>query len=433
MAIHKIEDIRDYYRYLRENPAEVNRLFKELLILVTKFFRDPKAFEVLSEKVIPDILLGMKDDEPVRIWVPACATGEEAVSIAILFEETLERLNRRIPLQVFATDLDPEAIQRARACEYPETIEADVSKERLKRFFVKSDHTYRLKTEIRDRLVFAVQDLVGDPPFSKLDLISCRNVLIYMDNTLQRKVLSLFHYTLNQNGYLMLGTSETIGESSDLFSAVDIKSKIFKTKKVLSSRPIPEFSPRESDRFDPEGRGKDAGPRKSARDIVERIVLDEYAPACVLVNEKFDVLYFQGLTRRYLWAPKGEPSFNLLKMAPDGLRDRLPLALRTCSGAVSRFTLKGIEIKENGDTRHVDVTIRSVEKEPGCATAAARRVHRDGSSGVAEAGQEERPDRPGNADSRVTGHRAGAPVHQGEPSGDHRGARSLQRGAQIDQ
>jgi two-component system CheB/CheR fusion protein len=369
MAIHKIEDIKAYYRYLRENPSEVNRLFKELLILVTKFFRDPKAFEILSQKVIPDILLGRKDDEPVRVWVPACATGEEAVSIVILFEEAMESMNRRAPLQVFATDLDAEAIQRARACEYPEAIEADVSKERLKRFFVKNDHTYRLKTELRDRLVFAVQDLVGDPPFSKLDLISCRNVLIYMDNILQQKVMGLFHYTLHHNGYLMLGTSETIGESIDLFSAVDIKSKIFKTKKLLSSRPVPDPATRESAPYVPAGLGKRTASSKSAREILERIVLDEYAPASVLVNERLDILYFQGPIRRYLWAPKGEPSFNLLKMAPDGLRDRLPLALRNALRNGKPLTLKGIEIKEYGDTRHVDVTIRSVEKTPPSAQA----------------------------------------------------------------
>lgn len=365
MAIHKIEDAKVYYRYLRENPSEVNRLFKELLILVTKFFRDPKAFEVLAEKVIPDILLGRKDDEPVRVWVPACATGEEAVSIVILFEEAMESMNRRIPLQVFATDLDAEAIQRARACEYSEAIEADVSKERLKCFFVKNNHTYRFRTELRDRLVFAVQDLVGDPPFSKLDLISCRNVLIYMDNILQQKVLSLFHYTLNQNGYLMLGTSETIGESVDLFSVIDVKSKIFKTKKVLSSRPVPDPANRESALYAPTGRMKDTASRKSAREIVERIVLDEYAPACVLVNEKLDILFFQGPIRKYLWAPKGEPSFNLLKMTSYGLRDRLPLALRNVLQNGETLTLRGIEIRENGDTRQVDVTIRSVEKTPG--------------------------------------------------------------------
>ncbi|MHC1730151.1 MAG: chemotaxis protein CheB [Syntrophobacteraceae bacterium] len=367
MAIHKVEDIRDYYRYLRENPEEINRLFKELLILVTKFFRDPKAFEELAGKVIPDILHSRKDDEPVRVWVPACATGEEAVSIAILFEEAGEGFNRRMPLQIFATDLDPEAILRARACEYSEAIEADVSIERLKRFFIKNGHIYRLKTEIRDRLVFAVQNLAGDPPFSNLDLISCRNVLIYMDTSLQKKVLSLFHYTLNQNGYLMLGTSETIGESADLFSAVDIKSKLFKAKKVLSDRSIHETAPQDIAPYRPAGR-RGVDPRKSAREIVERMVLDEYAPACVLVNERLNVLYFQGLTQRYLLTPKGEPSFNLLKIAPEGLRERLPLAFQKVVRSGESLTLKGIEIKANGNTRLVDVTIRSVENTPGVQT-----------------------------------------------------------------
>ncbi len=403
MAIHKIEDARDYHRYLRENPTEVNRLFKELLILVTRFFRDPKAFEVLSERVIPDFLRRREDDEPVRVWVPACATGEEAVSIAIVLEESMEGLNLRVPYQVFATDLDPEAIQRARACEYPEAIEADLSKERLKRFFVKSDHTYKLKTEIRERLVFAVQDLVSDPPFSKLDLVSCRNVLIYMDNILQQKVLNLFHYTLNQNGYLMLGTSETIGGSSDLFSAVDIKSKIFKTKKVLLPRALPGLAYRDSAPSRPGIRGKGIVTRKSAREIVEKIVLDEYAPACVLVDEKFEILYFQGFARKYLWTPKGEPSFNLLKMAPDQLRDRLPLALqKVLREGVGSITLKGVEIKQNGNSRYVDVTIRSVEVKPD-AQALLLVVFAETIPSILSKPARKKVTGAGEADSRITG------------------------------
>jgi two-component system CheB/CheR fusion protein len=239
MALHKIEDIRDYHRYLQENHAEVHRLLKELLILVTTFFRDPGAYEVLASKVIPEILARRQDDSPVRVWVPACATGEEALSIAMLFVEAMENPDGRTRLQIFATDIDPEAIQRARTTEYPETISTDVSPERLERFFIKKDNAYRLKSEIRDMVVFAVQDLVTDPPFSRLDLISCRNVLIYMDGALQKKILSLFHYTLNENGYLFLGTSESIGEHSDLFSPVDVKTKIYKSKKMFFQQALP--------------------------------------------------------------------------------------------------------------------------------------------------------------------------------------------------
>ncbi|MGA7878403.1 MAG: chemotaxis protein CheB, partial [Desulfoferrobacter sp.] len=188
MALHKIEAIADYHRYLQENTTEVHHLFKDLLILVTSFFRDPGVFEVLAEKVIPDILAHNDDNQPVRVWVPGCGTGEEAVSLAMLFVEGSERLKKQLNLQIFATDIDPEAVQRARVAEYPEAIGAEVSAERLKRFFIKQDRSYKLKGEIRDMIVFAVQDIVTDAPFSNLHLVSCRNLLIYLDTTLQGKV-----------------------------------------------------------------------------------------------------------------------------------------------------------------------------------------------------------------------------------------------------
>ncbi len=241
MAVHKLENIKVYYRYLHENSDEVHRLLKELLILVTSFFRDPGAFEVLAGTVIPDILVHKEEGAPVRVWVPGCATGEEALSIAMLFVEAMGKLNKRISLQVFATDIDPEAIKRARSAEYPDSIAADVSPERLKRFFIKKNGTYRVKKEIRDSVVFAVQDLVTDPPFSKLDMISCRNLLIYMDAPLQKKILPLFHFTLNPDSYLLLGASESVGVFANLFGSVDAKAKIFKAKKVLSREFAPGF------------------------------------------------------------------------------------------------------------------------------------------------------------------------------------------------
>jgi two-component system, chemotaxis family, CheB/CheR fusion protein len=358
MAVHKIEHAADYHRYLQENHAEIYRLFKELLILVTSFFRDPFAFEVLAAKVIPQILANHRDGSPVRLWVPGCATGEEAISLAMLFREAMDKLNRHVSLQVFATDVDPEAIQRARAAEYPGAIASEVSSERLERFFIRKNGVYGLKKDIRDSIVFAVQDLVADPPFSKLDLVSCRNVLIYMDTPLQKKIMNLFHFTLSENGYLFLGTSESIGEFSDLFSPVDVKAKLFKSKKLLTRQAAPALSsgePVQIGRTDPERHGLKVG---SLREFVQNIVLDEYAPASVLVNEKFDVLYSQGPTDRYLLYPKGEPSSNILRIVPDPLRNRLPSAISKAILDGESSLLPGLRLNLEGRARTVDVTIR---------------------------------------------------------------------------
>ena len=307
MALHKIEAVSDYHRYLQESTTEVHRLFKELLILVTGFFRDPTVFEFLAEKVIPDILTRKEAGASVRLWVPGCATGEEVISLAMLLVEAREKLGKHINLQIFATDIDPDAIQRARLAEFPETIGAVVSQERLKRFFVRKDYTYKLKSELRDLIVFAVQDITSDAPFSRLDLISFRNVLIYMDTLLQKKVLSLFHYTLNPDGYLLLGTSESIGDCSDLFSAVDVKSKIFKAKKLFSNQAFiyPAIGETAAavagSRQDRTGGGQKM---LDAKKIVEKVLMENYAPACVLIDEKYDVLYFQGQTGGICCTPK---------------------------------------------------------------------------------------------------------------------------------
>jgi len=361
MAVHKIEQVADYHRYLQENHSEIYQLFKELLILVTSFFRDPSAFDVLATGVIPQILSNHRDGSPVRVWVPGCATGEEALSILMLFKEAIDKLDRPVQFQVFATDVDPEAIHRARAAEYPETIASEVSPERLERFFIKKDGGYGLKKDIRNSIVFAVQDLVADPPFSRLDLISCRNVLIYMDTPLQKKIMNLFHFTLSADGYLFLGTSESIGEFSDLFSPVDVKAKIFRSKKLLTRRTLPAWSSGELDRAGRANRERHELKLASVREFVEKIVLDQYAPAGVLVNEKYDVIYSQGPTDRYLIYPKGEPSSNILKIVPDMLRHRLPTAINRAVVEGESSVLHGLRLKREGRTRAVDITVRPLQ------------------------------------------------------------------------
>lgn len=364
MALHKIESIADYHRYLQENTTEVHQLFKDLLILVTSFFRDPGVFEVLAEKVIPDILTRSDEGRPVRVWVPGCATGEEAVSLAMLFVEAGERLKKHVNLQIFATDIDPEAVQRARAAEYSEAVGAEVSPERLKRFFIKKDRSYKLKSEIRDMIVFAVKDIVTDPPFSNLDLVSCRNLLIYLDPAPQGKILTLFHYTLNPDGYMLLGTSESIGEHSDLFAPVDVKSKIFRAKKVVSPRVALDLPIGGAAHGGPTYHGRGMHKAMDVKGIVEKALLDEYAPACVLIDENYDILYFQGQTDRYLSPPRGAPTFNLLKIVSESLRRRLPAALHKTFQQGGPSVLHGVRMKQDDGGRTVEVAIRPLRRSP---------------------------------------------------------------------
>ena len=357
MAVHQIEDIGDYIRYLQENPGEVKMLFKDLLITVTNFFRDPKAFEALGEKVILPMVDEKTAGANIRVWITGCATGEEAYSVAILFSEAMETLKKHFDVQIFATDMNVKAIDYARRGTYPESIIADVSEERLKHYFVKSDSSYTVKKQIREMVIFATQDMIKDAPFSKLDLICCRNVLIYLDAVLQKKLLPLFHYTLKPGGFLFLGTSETIGDFPDRFSPVDIKWKIFKNRKTVASRvfehPVTPFP------------DKEAAPARVAepavaniRQMAERTILKDYAPPCVLIDEKFDILYFHGETDRYLKLPEGEPSFNILKMAPEDLHYKLRTLLHKASGGKDTVTAKGLKIRHNNEVMMINLVLR---------------------------------------------------------------------------
>jgi len=234
MVLHRVERTEDYIKFLQSNPAEIEALFQDLLINVTSFFREPDSFAVLKEKVFPEIMKDRPPDAPVRIWVPACSTGEEAYSIAMTLFEFLGEKAGSTTVQIFATDVDEKALEKARSGKYQPNIEADVSPERLRRFFIRSNGDYQIGKEIREACAFARQNLLKDPPFSKIDLISCRNLLIYLGPQLQKKVLPVLHYALNPAGFLMLGTSETIGQFADLFSTVGKKEKIYKQKILLN-------------------------------------------------------------------------------------------------------------------------------------------------------------------------------------------------------
>lgn len=359
MAVHQIKKITDYLRYLQENPSEVETLYKDMLITVTNFFRDPDAFELLGRKIIPDLLKKKRPDAPLRIWVPGCATGEEAYSIAMLVHEAMEEFNKHLNIQIFATDIDPEALEFARAGLYPESIAADVSAKRLKRFFTQFDSSYAVKKQIRETVVFAVQNIIKDPPFSKLDMLSCRNVLIYMDSVLQKKILPLFHYVLNNDGVLFLGTSESIGEFSNYFSPVSTKWKVFRRKGIprdmVEHPTLPLYDKtHELERGD--DRKRTAG--ADVRQMAERLILQDYAPACVLLNEKHEIVYFHGKTEMFLTPPVGEPSFDVLKMAREELRYSLSILIHKAMKDKKMISSEVIPLTFGNQIRNIKLIIR---------------------------------------------------------------------------
>ena len=358
MALHQIERIADYVRFLEKDSKEIESLFKELLINVTRFFRDPDAFKALEKKVAEGLLETKDRGESFRVWVAGCSSGEEAYGLAMLLTEILEKHKKRYLLQVFASDIDDEAIETGRQAVYPESIVADVSRERLDRFFSKDDKGYRVKKQIRERVIFADQNLAADPPFSKLDIISCRNVLIYMDQALQKKILPMFHYSLNDGGILFLGASESVGDMAGLFSPIDVKWKIY-LKKGASSRfggyaIFPDALP-----ASPPGRTI-APLHTGIQSLGEKVIARNFAPPSALVNEKFDVLYCYGAIDRFLSMPSGEPSFNILRTAREGLRGKLLESLTKSLKNGGAVQCENVRVVTNGGIITIDLIVQPV-------------------------------------------------------------------------
>ena len=371
LAIHQIKTLADYIRYLQTNPAEIDVLFKNLIIGVTSFFRDPQAYNLLAQKVIPELLSAREPDTPIRIWVTGCSTGEEAYSLGMILCEAMDKVKKHFDVKIFATDIDETALDTARKGIYPLSIGADVSRERLNRFFTKEQEGFRIKKQIRDMVIFSLQNLIKDPPFSRLDLVSCRNLMIYMDSTLQKKIIPLFHYTLNPGGILLLGTSESIGEHTDLFQPLDSKWKIFERKKGLAREAIAfpvgiNFGVHQRTEFDEKGK---LSITSSVQEMVEKVILDEYAPAGVLINDKYEILHFVGKTDRYLVPPEGKPSFNILNMAREDLKPPLTTALHKGSQEKTDTFCKSVRVKHNNAFSIVDIFIKQMtgkELSPGC-------------------------------------------------------------------
>ncbi|MEI8140089.1 MAG: chemotaxis protein CheB [bacterium] len=370
MAVQQIETIDEYVQFLQIKQAEMESLFRDLLIGVTSFFRDPEAFKAFETLVVPQLFADKPAGSVIRVWSPGCSTGEEAFSIAILLQERLEVLKQSYRVQIFATDIDNKALAVARNGLYPASITADITPERLSRFFVSEPdgNTYRIHKGIRDMLIISEQDVIKDPPFSKLDLISCRNLLIYMGGDLQKKLIPLFHYALNPSGFLFLGTSETVGESVDIFTPLDGKAKIYKRKTDLHNshrlltRSLPVMA---SATFHPTT-GKKFGSRKfSLRALTEQALLHQVAAAGALVNEQGDILYLHGRTGLYLEPTPGETGVsNILKMAREGLQRELTIALHKATSGKQVVHCPNLRVKTNGHFSTVNLTIRPVSGGP---------------------------------------------------------------------
>ena len=366
MSVHQISNTNQYVRYLQENSQEIDLLFKELLIGVTSFFREPDAYDVLKDKVIPELLNNKKGGEPVRVWVVGCSTGEEAYSIAIVLKESLDELKLKgVKIQIYATDIDKEAINVARQGSYPSSVAADVSEKRLQQFFTKEDEHYRIKKNIRDEIVFAQQNILTDPPFTKLDMLSCRNLLIYLNSDTQKKLLPLFHYTLNAGGFLFLGSSESIGGNTDLFSPLDNKWKVFKRRETLLARKgIVEFP---AHRLPFEARNVGAvstqkEPEVSVTETAKAFILQNIAPPVVLINDNGDILYLTRKTGKYLEPPVGKANLNIYAMAREGLRTELGIAIRKVISERKSTTVKGLRVQTNGDYQTVNLTVSPFEE-----------------------------------------------------------------------
>lgn len=367
MGLHQIDKIGNYVRYLRENPREVELLFKELLIGVTSFFRDPPTWEHLKNEAIPQLLKARADGAAIRVWVPGCSTGEEAYSLAMVLSEVLEKAPApHLTYQIFATDLDREAIERARQGIYPSNIAADVSPARLRRFFQQDDRGFRVRKEIREAVVFAPQNIIMDPPFTKLDILSCRNLLIYLSPDLQRKLIPLFHYALNPGGILFLGNAETVGSYSTLFAPVDGKSRIYKrldsTVAVAVEFPPAAIAALPSAPAHAEPDFVQTPPANIAL-LADRVIVQQFAPAAILTNEKGDILYISGRTGKYLEPAMGKANMNVFAMAREGLRYELSGAFASALRTDDPVVVRAIKVATNGSTQTVDLTVQKL-REP---------------------------------------------------------------------
>src|SRR5262249_27492663 len=362
MVLSKIDELDRYVEFLKENTGELNALYEDILITVTGFFRDPEAFTSLKSRVFPSILANRSPSTPIRIWVPGCSTGEEVYSIAIALFESLSETSLNPPIQIFATDISDSAIDRARTGIYLENSMVDVSPERMRRFFVKVEQGFQVSKAVRDVCVFAKQNVAADPPFSNLDLLSCRNLLIYLEPVLQKRIIPYFHYALKPTGYLMLGSAETIGSFADLFVPVDKHQRIF-AKRPGSPRPLLDFGkPRSADAEQAAEAAAERTPDETLAGLdptraADRLILNRYGPPGVVVNEEMEVVQFRGRVSSYLEPAPGSASFNLLKMAREGLLVELRSAIQRAKKKGTRVRAEDVRVRQDGSSRKVNLEV----------------------------------------------------------------------------
>jgi two-component system CheB/CheR fusion protein len=391
MGLHQIGGFPSYVRFLRENSGEAKLLFKELLIGVTSFFRDPPAWERLSREVMPPLMSAHPMGETLRAWVPGCSTGEEAYSLAIVFKEVMEQLApvKNLKLQIFATDLDEEAIEKARTGFFPVNIAADVSPERLRRFFVQEERGYRVVKEIRETVVFAVQNIIMAPPFTKVDILSCRNLLIYLSSELQTKLIPLFHYCLNPSGILFLGSAETIGAFPDLFSQIDGKARLYRRSETVVKTRI-DFPSAFTPRATHTAGGVPATlkpPPANLEALADRTIAQNLAPPVVLTNEEGDIVYISGRTGKYLEPAAGKTNVNVFAMAREGLHYGLSGAFSAALKSERPAIVRGLEVGTNGGSQTIDLTVQKLT-EPTALEGTMMIVFADGAKPSAPTGRQ---------------------------------------------
>jgi two-component system CheB/CheR fusion protein len=364
MGLSHIEDMGEYVELLRQEDEEISALYKDLLIGVTNFFREPQSWQALQKHVVAPLVDEHDDNSAIRVWVPGCATGEEAYSMAMLLSEQLQAADKSCAIQLFASDIDQDALAFARAGIYPETVAADVTPERLRHFFIKGEHTHRINKEIREAMVFAQQNLIGDPPFSKLDLISCRNLLIYLEPKAQQKILALFHFALRPGGYLFLGGSETIGQQHDLSQTISRKWRIYRrigpTRLDKIGFPVEATDASQlASEMTPE---TDAPRPRGITALAQQLVLKRFAPACALINRKAEVLYLSGPIDQYLQLPTGEPAPDVMAMARDGLRTKLRSAVHRAIRHQQPVNMAGLRVKRERQYFPVRLTVEPLQQ-----------------------------------------------------------------------
>ena len=365
MTITQISNINKYLKHLEVNKREAENIFQEILIGVTNFFRDKEAFEVLKENILPDLIKHNAPDHILRIWVPACSTGEEAYSVAMLVEEAAENSKRDFKYQIFATDIIEQSIEKARRGLYPDNITVDIDSELIPKYFHAQNKMLQIKKTIRDKITFAVQNLVTDPPFSRMDLICCRNLLIYLVPEIQKKLFLLFHYSLNPGGYLFLGNSESISRVSSYFSTINHKWKIFQrieplianAEKVRIFAPLVDYSRDSKITF-----SKISLEKMNYNEIMESYLLKEYAPCGVIINKKNDILYFHGRTGKFLEPSEGHANLNILEMTRADFRLELATAIRRASSRLENVILKNLNVKTNGKKIIFNLLVKPILK-----------------------------------------------------------------------